>query len=290
MKQSHEAIYVVTATPGRGEEIRQAIALRDFDEILCVPYDNAALLLKANPPALAVIDTESDSNKLSALMSQIPATVPSVVMHTAWDEDLFLTCHDHGARDFLIKPVPDVYLVSRVLRGLQERRLHNLLSQKDQILAEMGVLSPRSDTFTTHYLLKLLKREVEELSPHEQQPLSLLIIQLDGYQSPLPDAAQTALYQHVARTLKECCRGFDLVGEYFMDKFAVIMPNTGMNGARALAGRLNQRLNGYEFRSPATQFRLQVRTGYAEFAGCRHYEDLLNKALEALKSTPLKVV
>lgn len=290
MKQSHEAIYVVTLTPARGEEIRQAIDLRGFDEILCVPYDNAALLLKANPPALTIIDTEGSADKLTALMGQVPSHVPSVVLHNGWDEDIFLTCHDHGARDFLVKPVPDVYLVSRVLRGLQERRLYNLLAQKDQILTEMGVLSSRSESFTTHYLLKLLKREVEELSPHAEQPLSLLIVQMDGYQSPLPEAAQNALYQQVARVIKECCRGFDLVGEYFMDKFAVVMPNTGLNGAKALAARLNKRLNGLEFRFPPAQFRLQIRAGYAEYAGCRHYEDLVNKAMEDLRTTSLKVV
>ena len=94
MKQAQDAIYIVTLTAGRAEQIRQAIDLRDYDEILCVPYDNAALLLKANPPVLAIIDTEGQLDKLATLMSQVPPTVKSIVLSDQFNDDVFLTCHD----------------------------------------------------------------------------------------------------------------------------------------------------------------------------------------------------
>lgn len=283
MKQVHDAIYIVTATAARAEMLKQAVDLRGFDEILCVPYDNAAILLKANPPALAIIDTEGDSAKTAALMKQLPPSIRSVVLSDQFDEELFVTCHDHGARDFLVKPVPDVYLVSRVIRALQEARLEQLVTQKDRILEELGVLSGRSDVFTTSYFLKLLKKEAEDVSPYAADPLSLLILQMEGYQSPLPDELQTALSSEVARIIKDCARGFDVVGEYFMDKFAVMMPQTGRRGAKALAKRLTERLNGYEFKAPHGRIELKVRIGIAEYTGCRHYEDLMNRALDDLR-------
>lgn len=282
MKQAYDAIYIVTVTAQRGEAIKQAIGLRDIDEVICIPYENAALLLKANPPALTIIDTEGDRDKTYNLMSQLSPELKSLILAEEFDEELFVTCHDHGARDFLVRPVSDAYLVSRVIRILQQGRLEQLVDQKDRILEEMGVLSPRSGVFTTSYLLKLLKKEAEVASPYLSNPLSLLIVQLEGYQSPLHEDAQTVLYTDIGRILKECSRGLDIVGEYFMDKFAVILPQTDAHGARALARRLMARLNSYEFPTPEGRMRLKVRIGLGEYTGCRHYEDLVNRAMEDL--------
>lgn len=290
MKSTQDAVYIITATPSRGETLKQIVALRNIDEILCIPYDGAALLLKANPPALALIDTESDGEKLLQLMRQIPASVKSLVLNDRFDEEIFLTCHDHGARDFLVLPVPDAYLVSRVIRILQEHRLNQIDDQKDQILVEMGVLSERSEVFTTSYLLKMLKRETESLSAYSSNPVSLLIIQLEGAPPSLPAEAQQALYRDIARIVKECARGFDLVGEYFMDKFAVILPQTGQEGARALANRLQKRLDAWPFRGSDAPIPLKIRMGMAESTGCRHYEDLLNRAIEDLRSGDVRTL
>jgi PleD family two-component response regulator len=283
MKQAAETIYIVTCSASRGSEIKQMLALRGFDEILCIPYESAALLLKANPPTLAIIDLEGDALKAETLMRSTPARVKSLVLAEAYNEALFVLCHDHGARDFIVKPVPETYLISRVIRTLQEHRLEQLVGQKDRILVEMGVLSARSGVFTTSYLLKLLKKYSEEVSPYTPDPLSLLILQLEGYQSPLPEELQNALMSDVARILKEYSRGVDAVGEYFLDKFAVVLPQTGLRGTKALTERLLEALTDLEFQGPNGILHLQVRVGMAEYNGCRHYEDLLNHALNDLQ-------
>lgn len=284
MTLMHDAIYVVTLTPARGEQLKQAIDLRGFDEILCMPYENAVSLIKANPPALVILDTEGDKARLTALMAEIPPSVRSVVLADDFDEELFVQCHDHGARDYLVKPVPDAYLVSRVLRCLEERRTERLDSQKDRILVEMGVLSLRTGVFSTSYLLRMLKKEAESVSPYAADPLSLIIVQLEGDAGLLPEELQNVLASDVAGVIKECSRGFDAVGEYFLDKFAVILPQTGIRGARALAKRLLRRLDGYQFKGLDGSLNLRVRIGLAEYAGCRHYEDLLNRAMADLQA------
>lgn len=288
MKQAPDAIYIVTITPQRAEEIKRAIVLRGFDEILCVPYDNARMLLRGNRPALVILDMEGELDKTIELMEKMPTSVKSLVLADHFDESLFVSCYDRGARDFLLKPVPEAYLVSRVIRALQDHRQEQVFQQKNQILVEMGVLSAQSGVFTTSYLLKLLKQYSEEVSPYSPEPLSLLIVQLEGYQSPLPDELQQALMAEVGRLMRECARGLDAVGEYFMDKFAVVLPHTGRRGAKALANRLIECLHGLDFQTPNGRRALEVRIGLAEYSGCRHYEDLLNLALDDLKATDPK--
>jgi len=288
MKQANDAIYIITETPARADELKRTVVLRGYDEILCIPYEGASVLLKANPPALLIVDMEGDTEKTARLMEQLSSTVRSLVLADAFDESLFVTCHDHGARDFIVKPVEEAYLVSRIIRALQEHRMEQSMFQKDRILVDMGVLSAHSGVFTTPYLLKLLKQQAEAISPYGEESLSLLVLQMEGYQSPLPEALAQELLSTVGNVIRESARGFDLVGEYFSDKFAVILPHTGRRGAKALANRLLERLHGMSFKGTSGAGCLEVRIGIAEYVGCRQYEELINRALEDLKGSEPK--
>lgn len=284
MKQANDAIYIITQSPARADELKRTVVLRGYDEILCVPYEGAAVLLKANPPALVIVDLEGDAEKTASLMEQISPSVRSLVLADRFDEGLFVTCHDHGARDYLVKPIAEAYLVSRIIRALQEHRMEQVVSQKDRIMVDMGVLSASSGVFTTPYLLKLLKQQSEMVSPFGEDPLSLVIVQMEGYQNPLPDVIHQELMSEVGRIMRESARGFDLVGEYFTDKFVVILPHTGRRGAKALATRLLERLHGLPVKGANGSGTLEVRVGIGEYAGCRQYEELINRALEDLKN------
>lgn len=283
MKQAPDAIYVITDTPERAEAIKQVIVLRGFDEIVCVSVAQAEQALVQNPPALAIVDIDGQPEQLLSLMMRMPVSVKSLVLVDQFDESVFVACHDAGARDFLVKPVPDAYLVSRIIHILKEHRLQQIAIHKDEILVEMDVLSSRSGIFTTPYLLNLLKQAASQSSRDEQDALSLLIVELGGYQSPLPDACQQILMTQIGVILKECSRGLDMVGEYFMDKCAVILPQTGKRGATALGKRILERLNGLPVQGPNGSFTLEVKLGISNYQGCRHYEDLLNRALDNLK-------
>ncbi len=284
VKQAPDEIAIVTQSPARAEALRQAIVLRGFDEIVCLDVRTAAPLLQAKPPVLVIIDLENDLPHTIRLLEALPIGVRSLVLADAFDESLFVACHDRGARDFMVHPVPDAILVSRVIRNLQEHRLEQVASHKDQILVDMNVLSAQSGVFTTSYLLNLLRQTTESyLAQPAGESFSLLLLQLGGYDSPLPAAVQAQVLAKVGGMIKDCARGLDVVGEYFLDKFAVIMPQTGIRGANALASRLGERLQGLSFEGLTGPFGLSVCTGVAEAAGCRHYEDFLNRALSSLK-------
>ncbi len=285
LKPTPNSVYIMTATFARAAQIKQILALRGFDEIFCVSDDAATTVLKTSTPSLCIIDMEGNKARVEALMALMSPQTKTLILHPAFDEALFLLCHDHGARDYMVTPVPDAYLVSRVIRALQENRVEQLAQQKDRVLVEMGALSPRSGVFTTSHTIQLLKKQVEQTTAPND--LSLLVLRLQGFDSPLPETYENPLLGTVAQVLKECSRGLDVVGEYFVDKFIVILPNTGIRGANALAERLKSRLQSLTVLGPAGPFDLQISVGVAESTGIRHYEDLLIQALHALDATPV---
>lgn len=291
MKQAPDEIAIVTQTPARAEALKQAIVLRGFDEIVCLDAQTAALTFQTRLPVLVIVDMEGDLAKTVHFLDTLPAGVRSLVLADVFDEGLFVACHDRGARDFMVNPVPEAILVSRVIRNLQEHRLEQVSSQKDQILVETNVLSAQSGVFTTPYLIRMLRQHADERAGQfASEPMSLLILQMEGYNSPLPKELQALLMSKVGATIKECARGLDEVGEYFLDKFAVLMPQSGIRGANALANRLKERLQGLVFPGPNGSFTLGIKTGVAEYDGCRHYEDFLHRALADLEGSAPQAV
>ncbi len=287
MKQagSDSTIHIVTLSPERGDAIRRMLALRGFDEIRCISLEQATTSLKRSHPALAIIDAENNHAALETLFRSIPSNLKSLVLADSFDESLFVLCHDRGARDFIAKPVSEAYLVSRVIRVLQEHRLEQLIRQKDNILVELGVLSAQTGIFSTSYLMKRLQELSEEQTVDASRPLSLLLIRLDAEDVKWTSTQWQGIRQETAQLVRECARGMDVVGEYLVDKFAVILPRTGRRGARTLATRLAERLAKM---SAAHQQEgspgVRVSIGLAEYDGCRHYEDLLDRAMEHLNA------
>ena len=286
VKQAPDEITIVTRTPARAELLKQAIVLRGFDEITCLDARIAARACQTHPPVLVVVDMEGSAEETLRFIEAMPASVKSIVLADHFDEGLFLACHDHGARDFMVHPVPDALLVSRVIRNLQEHRLEQVSQQKDEILVKLDVLSERSGVFTMSYFINLLRDLTESWASNGDEPLSLLILKMAGCPNSMPPSYQYQLMSKVGATIKECARGLDEVGEYFVDKFAVIMPQTGIRGARALANRLKQRLHGMSFDGPNGSWPLNIEIGVAEYAGCRNYEEFLNLALNDAQQVP----
>jgi PleD family two-component response regulator len=299
MKQAPDEIAIVTQTPSRAERLKQTFTLRGFDEISCFTPESALAAFEHKLPALVIVDMEGNNTQpvefLKALSTRLKSAglkstdLKSIVLADAFDENLFLACHDCGAKDFLVQPVPEAMLISRVIRNLQDHRLEQVARQKDGILVEMGVLSEQSGVFSTSYLISLLRRHVEAATTQAAYPLSLLILKIGGYptatspESLSPETRENLL-STVGGIVKDCARGLDMVGELFMDKFAVIMPQTGRRGATALGKRIQQRLQD-QIPSVGHSWRLTVEFGIAEAGETqefRHYETLLNEALEDL--------
>ncbi len=285
-----DAIYIVGHTQAHAEEMKSSINLRGFDRVKCYSLDQAAAIITDHPPDLIIIDPEGKYKEAIGLIGNFQHTVPVIFLAETFEEDLFLNCFDAGAKDFLVKPVNSSYLVSRVLLALDSRRLREQLEQRDVVLKDLAVIGKYSNVFTTEHVVKMLKREVERLSGENLPALSLLVVQLEGFDTRLAVDAdfKRFLYHHVANILIRCCRGSDIIGEYFEDKFAIILPSTGVDGAETVSTRVIERLDGQPMRYGNEEVRLSLRIGAADFSGCLHYEDLLNKAMENLKQARME--
>ncbi|HEY9746020.1 MAG TPA: hypothetical protein V6C99_07365, partial [Oculatellaceae cyanobacterium] len=119
MKPTQDVIYIVSRSHTRAEAYRQVIDLRGVDEIVTLPFESVMAQILKKPPVLVILDTEAEDIPTALqLLTQLPSNIKRIMLADAFDEEVFLSAYDRGARDFLIKPVPNAYLVATLIRLL----------------------------------------------------------------------------------------------------------------------------------------------------------------------------
>jgi diguanylate cyclase (GGDEF)-like protein/PAS domain S-box-containing protein len=111
-------------------------------------------------------------------------------------------------------------------------------TREQMLVAELARLA-HHDVLTGLPNRRLLRETLERaIDAHEDQPLSLLLVDLSGFKEvndTLGHEAGDALLREVGRRLRSIPRDSDLVARLGGDEFAVLLPSTGHAGAEEVA-------------------------------------------------------
>ena len=170
---------------------------------------------------------------------------------------LTLICRNHTVGVLLgLDPVPSATApslgapISATMRTLLEPvaiALDNALAlQKAEALSVTDDLTGLSNS---RYLNLVLRRE-EKRSLRSGRPLSVLFIDMDGFKNVNTEhghmAGSKALVE-VAAVIRSCARETDVTVRFGGDEFAVILPDTGRDGAVFVAERICDRIRTGRF-------------------------------------------
>lgn len=113
----------------------------------------------------------------------------------------------------------------------------------------LSVTDDLTQLYNSRYLNHVLRREVKRAS-RSSRPLSLLFLDLDGFKA-INDthghlAGSRALVE-AAAVIRGSARETDVAARFGGDEFALILPDTGSDGASAVAERLRDRLASHPF-------------------------------------------
>jgi diguanylate cyclase (GGDEF)-like protein len=150
--------------------------------------------------------------------------------------------------------------------------------QKAEALSVTDDLTGLSNS---RYLNLVLRRE-EKRSVRSGRPLSVLFIDMDGFKNVNTHhghmAGSKALVE-AAAVIKSCARETDVVARFGGDEFAVILPDTGRDGAIFVAERICDRLRAFSFlQQDGLDVRLTASVGIATLP------DLTTSAEELLRA------
>jgi diguanylate cyclase (GGDEF)-like protein len=155
-----------------------------------------------------------------------------------------------------------------------------------QQLLDMVLTDPLTGAYSRRHFDDSLRQEFER-ADSPVQPLSLLLIDLDQFK-PVNDTyghrTGDLVLIEVAKRLRGCTRGSDIVCRYGGDEFAVISPGSSVDAALRIADRARAAVSETAYSHDTTTIRLGCSIGIASLPhpDIRSFADLALRADAAL--------
>jgi diguanylate cyclase (GGDEF)-like protein len=113
----------------------------------------------------------------------------------------------------------------------------------------LSVTDDLTSLYNSRYLSQALRRETKR-AVRSRRPLSLLFIDLDGFKSVNDNhghlCGSKALVE-AADVIRASARETDMIARYGGDEFALLLPETGTEGAMAVGERIRERVAAHRF-------------------------------------------
>ena len=150
----------------------------------------------------------------------------------------------------------------------------------------LSVTDDLTQLYNSRYLSQVLRRETKRAS-RSGRPLSLLFIDLDGFKS-INDShghlyGSRALVE-AASVIRASARETDIVARFGGDEFALVLPDTGSDGAMFVGERIREKIAAWSFLRPdGLNISLTVSVGVATLPDvAASSEQLIQAADEAM--------
>jgi two-component system, cell cycle response regulator len=235
--------------------------------------EDALQMIKTGKYQLVLTDWEMpgmDGVTLCRLVRE--ANLPSVYI-------LLLTSHGAvthaveglraGANDFIRKPADETELVARLDAGRRMVLLEQSLREANSQIEKLSVTDPLLGIFNRRYLHERLPQEAAR-SRRYGQPLSLVMADLDHFKK-INDTYghQTGdlVLQHSVDLARSALRGSDWIARYGGEEFVIVLTETPLLGAYAVAERMRRLCADTPVELPDTKLLVTASFGVATIDG-----------------------
>jgi two-component system, cell cycle response regulator len=194
---------------------------------------------------------------------------------------------DLGANDYLVRPVDRNELMARTNIQIRRRRLQKRLDENYRRSLTLALTDELTGLYNRRYLFAHLDEQMARTNG-DGIGAALLLFDIDHFKrinDTYGHPAGDEILRQIARRAQDSVRSDDLVARLGGEEFAVVMPETGLAIAAAVANRLRLEIASKPFTLPAGGDRVDVTISIGVTvanAGCEARDRFLKRADDAL--------
>jgi two-component system cell cycle response regulator len=268
-------------------------ALQPANEMVAVDtFEEALVRVRGGDFDLIVVSLGLrgfDGLRLCSQLRSLPEgrNVPILVVVSEGDRRKLTQALEMGVNDYLTRPVDKNELIARVRTQLRKKRYSDKLRHNMQLSLEMAI----TDQLTGLHNRRYMSRHLDMLilgARKSGKPLTFLILDIDHFKTVNDtyghDIGDEVLRDFAGRIAANV-RGIDLACRYGGEEFVVVMPDTDVEYAYAVAERLRQEVEANPFGISREPHKLNVTISIGIAASDIAHdtsETLLHRADQAL--------
>ena len=172
-----------------------------------------------------------------------------------------------GVNDYILKPMDRNELLARSRTQIRRRRYQERLRLNYEESLSLALTDSLTGLFNRRYLLAHLRRLLDRIAENKK-PLSTLIFDVDHFKLVNDNhghAVGDEVLRELAQRVANGARSFDLVARIGGEEFAVVLPDSGLDTAMAVAERLRKSCESRPFRvsGPVGELNVTISIGVA---------------------------
>jgi diguanylate cyclase (GGDEF)-like protein len=268
-------------------ELTRTIGRRLRDQghtLLTFRHEAAPAALVQYPWQILIIDGADDSVDLCQLVKRDPAMAERHILALTENPEQGIRMLDAGADDFQSLPITSAELFARLGAAARIVSLKGNLIVVNRQLELLTITDGLTGLFTHSYIHSELNRAFAS-AQHQAESLSLAMLDLDGFKSLNDNHGHPAgdhILVEISTILAGSVRASDCAARYGGDEFALLLRNTTLTEAVAIAERIRRNVEDAVFEFGSDQIRTTVSIGVAEPAPGASPSQLFRSADAAL--------
>jgi two-component system cell cycle response regulator len=176
-----------------------------------------------------------------------------------------------GVNDYLVRPIDKNEMLARVRTQIKKKRYTERLRDNMQMSIELAITDGLTGLFNRRYMETHLGTLVDQSSARGK-PITVLVLDIDYFKaindSYGHDAGDDVLREFALR-IRKATRNIDLACRYGGEEFVIVMPETDMAVATAVAERLRRRIatEPFAIQKGARHLEVTISIGIAALSG-----------------------
>lgn len=291
MQRQSAKILIVDDSPIQIRHLQKCLSKSGFKIYTTTKSEEAVELIENLLPDIVMLDImmpKKDGYCICEVLKSNAATkdIPIIFISAKNEREAKIKGFCMGAFDYITKPFYAEEVEARVKNAVNLKLSQDELKNKNSVLEVLSIRDELTVLYNRRYVLKRLDEEIERAKRYNRV-FSCMMIDIDYFKKindTYGHSGGDIVLRHMGNMLRKNLRTVDIASRYGGEEFLLILPETDLKGAKAVAEKLRNIVFNTELPEGLPEnFRFTISLGIAIYPyDAESRERLINAADEAL--------